>query len=139
MCPKHFYLSPSSLSSSKCHLAQTRILIRIMMIIIMIKANTIPSILRLSCTPLKVSNISSPSSPVVSDPKPEWKPNQHQAQILEELFIGGTVNPSLTSIKQITIKLQSYGEEVDDADVYKWFHNRKYSRKPKLVSYFMFL
>ncbi|KAL9813336.1 putative transcription factor homeobox-WOX family [Arabidopsis thaliana] len=68
---------------------------------------------------------------IVSDPKPEWKPNQHQAQILEELFIGGTVNPSLTSIKQITIKLQSYGEEVDDADVYKWFHNRKYSRKPK--------
>ncbi|AED95326.2 Homeodomain-like superfamily protein [Arabidopsis thaliana] len=79
----------------------------------------------------EISNISSPSSPVVSDPKPEWKPNQHQAQILEELFIGGTVNPSLTSIKQITIKLQSYGEEVDDADVYKWFHNRKYSRKPK--------
>lgn len=68
---------------------------------------------------------------VAEYPKLEWKPNQHQAQILEDLFIGGTVNPSLTDIKQITIKFQSFGEEVEDTDVYKWFQNRKFSLKHK--------
>lgn len=69
---------------------------------------------------------------VVRDPKPEWEANQHQTQILENLFIGGMVNPFLTDIKQITIQLQKFGEEVEDADVHKWFHNRKFREKHKL-------
>lgn len=45
---------------------------------------------------------------------------------------GRTVNPSLTDIKRITIKLQNSGEKVEDVHVYKWFHNRKFRLKHKL-------
>lgn len=79
-----------------------------------------------------VSNKSRFCELVIPDPKPEWIPNQHQAQILEELFTGGEVNPSLTDIKQITIKLQKLSDEVDDADVYKWFQIQKFRLKHKI-------
>lgn len=67
----------------------------------------------------------------IPDPKPRWNPKPEQIRILESIFNSGTVNPHREEIQKIRIRLQEYGQ-INDANVFYWFQNRKSRAKNKL-------